>query len=62
MELLDWIIGLDDWMVFFHPNMDSVVVHSSQGLLFFVLPKTGSVVQLPRRGVFSVLFTSLSQQ
>ena len=32
--LLDGIIGLDYWIVFFHPNMGSVVVHSSQERVF----------------------------
>ena len=39
MGLLDGIIRLDYGMVFFHPNMGSVVVHSSQGrsFLFFAM-------------------------
>ena len=34
--LLDGIIGLDYWMVFFHPTSDVAMVHSSQGRCFFL--------------------------
>ena len=51
---MDGIIGYDYWMVCFHPNMGSVVDHSSQGR--FVSPISGSVVQRSSQGRFSFLF------
>ena len=51
MVLLDGIIGYDSWMFFLHPNVGSVVDHSSQGHFF---PKIrGLLCYLPQRGVFS---------
>ena len=35
--ILDGNFGYDYWMVFFHPNMESVVVRSSQGRFFSFL-------------------------
>ena len=36
MALLDGSIGYDYWMVFFYPNMGSVVDHSSKGHFLFL--------------------------
>ena len=37
MGTLDGIIGYYHWMVFVHPNLESVVMHSSQGRCFSFL-------------------------
>ena len=59
--LLDGIIGLDYWMVFFHPNSDVAVVHSSQGRFFFVTPTLTWLWCIPRRGLFLFFFCILAQ-
>ena len=67
MGLLDWIIGwfldywigLDYWI--FHPNMDSVVVHSSQGRFSFFFAMLCCAVA--SQGSFRfLLITPLSQK
>ena len=54
---MDGIIGYDYWMVFFHPNMGSVVDHSSQGRSFLLLfhPNLESVVDHSSQGRFFLL-------
>ena len=62
MGLLDGIIEYYYWMVFFHPNLESVVGHSSQGRFCFFFVSPCSVVQLPRSGVCFSFVTPLSQK
>ena len=59
------IIGWDYWIRlldgFFHPNMGSVVVRSSQGR-FFSFFRHALLCSVPRRGVLILLLRAISQK